>query len=188
MSTHVHKTDWQRFEIWLIWVLVLGALLLALAPRAADFERTVLYEETTSRAAAPSALPRAEGLPFTAWDLVQYFSTVLEMSPSRDRTGAVFFENQQADRAEDRWRISVWSERKSVVVEFVAGGDYGISLAREFFESPLFESSETQALYGMLARVRAAPTEKLARFTVCLTGKETAKAQVLLMRFLAPGA
>jgi hypothetical protein len=39
MNARIDKPEWQRFETWLIWVAVLAAALLVLAPRAANPDR-----------------------------------------------------------------------------------------------------------------------------------------------------
>jgi hypothetical protein len=96
------------------------------------------------------------------------------------------FENHQATVPEDRWRIAISAEKKSVVVEFVFGGDYGLSLAREFFESPLFERGESEQLYGMLSDAQNSPVKKLARFTVSMSFNETKEQQQLVLRFGPP--
>jgi hypothetical protein len=94
------------------------------------------------------------------------------------------FENQQVVHAEDRWRIAVAPEGKGIVVEFTVGGDFGLSLAREFFESPLFVRAESEEFYAMLNEARNAPVKKMRRFTVAMTFAETTDLQMLVMRFL----
>jgi hypothetical protein len=130
--------------------------------------------------------PRA--LPFEAAEVVAYFSTVLEMSPEKGEDGATVFENPQAGYAEDRWRIAISTEGPGVVVQFVVGGDYGLSLAREFFECPVFERAESEALYGMLSRAQNGPVEHLPRFTVSLTYQGGVKLEMLVLRFTPPNA
>jgi hypothetical protein len=97
--------------------------------------------------------------------------------------GATVFENQQILHPEDRWRIAIWPEGKGLVVEFTVGGDYGLSLAREFFESPLFVQAESEEFYAMLEQARNAPVKKLPRFTVAMTFTETTDLQLLVLRF-----
>jgi len=186
MNTRIDKPEWQRFETWLIWVAVLAAALLVLAPRAANPDRFV--SPTTTEMRPPTTEPhlRSDRVPFTALDVVQYFSTVLEMSAESGTAGVMVFENHQAGVPEDRWRIAISVERKSVVVEFVFGGDYGLSLAREFFESPLFERGESEQLYEMFGHAQNGPVKKLARFTVSMSFKATNEQQQLVLRFGPP--
>jgi hypothetical protein len=188
MNAQIQKPDWQRVENWLIWIAVLGAALLILAPKAADFESLKTTGEKELVLPTPDPGPRLDGLPFTARDVVQYFSTVLEMSPDKGQDGRLVFENQQATFPEDRWRIEIWAEKKSVVVQCSAGGEEGMSLAREFFESPLFESAESQKFYEMYSRAEGEAVAKLPRFTIGMAFKNTADLEVLLMKFTAPGA
>lgn len=186
MNAHIDKPFWQRLEIWLIWIAVLAAVLLLLAPRAADYDRLAGPVATEMRRPMTEPRLRSDGLPFTALDVVQYFSTVLEMSAQSGTGGALVFENHQVTVPEDRWRITISVERKSVVVEFVVGGDYGLSLAREFFESPLFERAESEQLYEMLSHAQNSPVKKLSRFTVSMSFKETTEQQQLVLRFGPP--
>jgi hypothetical protein len=123
-------------------------------------------------------------LPFTAADAVHYFSTVLEMSPEKSPNGGTFFEHQHDPLPEDRWRIEVLAEDKNVMVEFTVGGNYGFGLAREFFESPLFERDEFEHFYEMLSNAKNAPVEKLRRFTVKMTLRDARQSQVLTLRFI----
>jgi hypothetical protein len=186
MNARIDKPEWQRFENWLIWVAVLAAALLVLAPRAADSDRFAGPKATEVGRAVNGSHVRSDRVPFTALDVVQYFSTVLEMSAQSGTAGTMVFENHQAAAPEDRWRIAISVERKSVVVEFVVGGDYGLSLAREFFESPLFERGESEQLYEMFGHAQNSPVKKLARFTVSMSFKETTGQQQLVLRFAPP--
>ena len=188
MNAPIHKTEWQRIENWLIWIVVLAAALLLLTPLATGLEQNVLVDDKELSQPAPPSELRTGGLPFTAWDVVQYFSTVLEMSPEKEKGGALVFENPQAIYPEDKWRIEIWTERKSVVVQFTAGGEYGMSLAREFFECPIFEQDESEQFYDMFNHAQAGPLMRMHRFTVGMSYKETSDLEVLVMKFTAPGA
>ncbi len=70
-----------------------------------------------------------------------------------------------------------------MVVEFAVGGDYGLSLAREFFESPLFNQVESEHLLAMLDRAANAPVEKTRRYTQAMTFEEATDLQMLVVRF-----
>jgi len=74
MNAQIHKPEWQRIENWFIWTAVLGAALLVLAPRAADFECVWSADEKEMRPPAAEPAARIEGLPFTARDVAGYFS------------------------------------------------------------------------------------------------------------------
>ncbi|WP_348547760.1 hypothetical protein [Chthoniobacter sp.] len=126
---------------------------------------------------------RPGSLPFTAADAVQYFSTVLEMSPEKSPNGGTFFEHQHDPLPEDRWRIEVLAEDKNVIVEFTVGGNYGFGLAREFFESPLFRRDEFETFYEMLSNAKNAPVEKMRRFTLKMTLREIEQSEILTLRF-----
>ena len=122
-------------------------------------------------------------LPFTAADAIHYFSTALEMSSEKTPNGGTVFENQHDPLPEDRWRIEVLADGKNVIVEFTVGGNYGFGLAREFFESPLFERDEFEHFYEMLSNAENAPVEKMRRFTVKMTLRDAKESQVLTLRF-----
>src|SRR4051812_45637005 len=128
MNAQIHKPEWQRIEVCLLGVAIVAAVLLVLAPRASDFDRALSSNVRETSLPAPAPVPRMEGLPFTALDVVQYFSTVLERSAEKGAGGSMVFENQDVTHPEDRWHIAISVERKSVVVEFVFSGDYGMSL------------------------------------------------------------
>ncbi|MEI9892546.1 MAG: hypothetical protein WDN28_01140 [Chthoniobacter sp.] len=181
MKASIRQEEWQRNANW--WAR--GAALLMLATAGTHFPSLMASEEIPVRLPLPAPALRTGGLPFTAWDVVQYFSTVLEMSAEKGNAGVLFFENQQATQPEDRWRIEIWTEGRSVLVEFRAGGDYGLSLAREFFESPLFERDESEQLYELLSHAQNNPLRKLRRFSVGMTYKEMVDEQVLLLKFAA---
>lgn len=183
MHDQFHKSKWVRIEHWLIWAAVFGALLFYVAPRAASIDRVAAAPAAESRRSHGGPLLPILVLPFRAVDAVHYFSTVLEMSPEKAANGAVVFENYQVVHPEDRWRISVWEEGKAVVVEFVVGGDYGMNLAREFFECPLFVGAESEDFYAMLNEARNAPVRKMPRFHVAMTLAETVDLEMLVMRF-----
>ena len=190
MNAQIHRPEWQRIEIWTLAIIIVGAILLVIAPRAADREQLGAPTATAVRlpAAAPAAAPQGEDLPFNAWDVIQYFSTVLEMPAEKGPGSTMVFENHHAQNPEDRWHIAVSVERKTVVVEFVAGGDYGLSLAREFFESPLFQRGESEQLYAMFAQAQNGPVKRLARFTVSMNYSQTNGQESLVLRFMAPNA
>ena len=126
---------------------------------------------------------RHGSLPFTAADAIHYFSTALEMSSEKSPNGGAVFENPHDPLPEDRWRIEVLAEEKNVIVEFTVGGDYGLTLASEFFESPLFERDEFEHFYEMLGNAKNARVEKMRRFTVKMTLRDAKESQVLTLRF-----
>jgi hypothetical protein len=183
MNTNIHKSKWQRIETWLIAAAVLAALLLALPHRTAGVEAFTAAPKIETKRPFGERVHMAGELPFTAAEAVQYFSTVLEMSPEKGVGDARIFENQQAVHPEDRWQIAVWTEGKEMVVEFRVGGDYGLSLAREFFESPLFETSESERFYAMLNDAHNGPVEMLSRFTVRMDFKAQTALYTLTLRF-----
>ena len=188
MNTQIHKPEWQRIEIWLLWAAIFAAVLLFLAPRAADFERAATDTSAVAVRLPQGLTTRTARLPFTVWDVKEYFSTVLEMSSEKGADGAIVFENQQTTVPEDRWRIAITTEGKGVLVQFVTGGEYGMNLAREFFECPLFERAESEQLYGMLSHAQDGPVITVRRFVVGMTYKQTAKEMILLLRFSPPNA
>lgn len=121
-------------------------------------------------------------LPFTAADVVHYFSTTLDMSSEKGANGASVFQNHDP-QPEDRWRIEVQTEEKSVIVEFTVDGNYGLSLAREFFESPLFERDEYERFYAMLNDAKNHPVDEMPRFTVKMTMRKFKDSEILTLRF-----
>jgi hypothetical protein len=191
MKARIHKPEWQRVEIWTLAVLVVGGLLLVSPPRTADFDRNIAPR--TFESGHPASLPRKatpqnEALPFNASDVVQYFSTALETAPEKGEGGAMVFENHQVNSPDDRWRIAISTEGKAVAVEFTAGGDYGLSLARDFLESPLFQREESEQLYDLFAHAQNNPAKKLTRFTVSVSYRQTSEQETLLLRFTPPNS
>jgi len=183
MNNQLHGSQWARIEHWLIWVAVLVLLLFFLAPRAGSIDRVAVAPTVESRASPSEPVLPVLVLPFSAADAVHYFSTVLEMSPEKAANGVTVFENYQVAHPEDRWRIAVSTEGKGVVVEFTVGGDYGLTLAREFFECPIFVRTESEEFYAMLGDARNAPVKKMRRFTVAMTFAQTTDLEMLVMRF-----
>lgn len=126
---------------------------------------------------------RSGSLPFTAADAIHYFSTALEMSSEKAPNGGTVFENLHDPQPEDFWRIEVRTDEKELIVEFTVGGDYGLTLAREFFECPLFERDEFERFYEMLNSAKNDPVEKLRRYIVKMTLRDAKETQVLTLRF-----
>lgn len=185
MTTHPHKTIWQRCETWLIALAVLVALLFIVPHRARGAELSA--PQSIALSSSPANVPLDE-LPFGPVDVADYFSTVLEMSAERDADGAIRFENLHASYPEDRWFITIRREGREVIVEVRAGGDYGMNLAREFFECPLFERAESEAFYAMLNDAQNAPTRKFPRFTLQMQMSQTSDLFTLTLRFSPPAA
>jgi len=181
MNTTFSRSEWQRIEHWLIWIAAIGILLFLLVPLAAD-KADVQHVPAEHRIPPPQKVE----LPFTAWNVAEYFSTSLEMSVDRKPNGRLVFESQYGAFPEDFWHIEIWTESQSVVVQFTVGGDYGMTLAREFFESPLFEGRETERLYEMLSDAQNAPVAKLPRFTVSIAYRAQTNLQMLNLKFAPP--
>lgn len=182
MNTTFSRNEWQRIEHWLIWIAAIGILLFILVPLAAD--RADVQRGPAEHGILPSTKVR---LPFTTWNVAEYFSTALEMSVDKRANGHLVFENQHGTVPEDFWHIEMWGEAESVVVQFTVGGDYGMTLAREFFESPLFERQEIERLYEMLSDAHNNPVARLPRFTVSMTYREQTNLQMLNLKFAPPG-
>ena len=72
MNAPIHKPEWLKLENWLIWIIVLAAALLLLAPLASGLEQKVLVDDKDSSQSTPSPQPCTGGLPFTAWDVVRW--------------------------------------------------------------------------------------------------------------------
>lgn len=174
---------WGCLETWLIALFAFLVMLIALPQRAQGVEQFAAVPGVAVRVPAGD-LARGPGkLPFSAMDVASYFSTVLEMSPERDAKGVASFENYHVSHAEDRWTITVRTEGKEVVVEFLVGGDYGLSLARDFFESPLFVRDESEQFYAMLNEAQNAPSQRLPRFTLQMSLRQTTDLITLTLRF-----
>ncbi len=185
MTTHPHKPIWQRCETWLIALAVLVALLFIVPHRARGAE--LVAPQSIALSSSPADVPLDE-LPFGPVDVADYFSTVLEMSAERAADGVIRFENLHASYPEDRWFITIRREGREVIVEVRAGGDYGMNLAREFFECTLFERAESEAFYAMLNDAQNAPTRKFPRFTLQMQMSQTSDLFTLTLRFSPPAA
>lgn len=167
----------------MIAVAVLIALLFVLPHRAGGTEFAAAAPAVGTTLPAKPAPAPLDQLPFSANDVAYYFSTVLEMSAERGPGEAIRFENLNVSHPEDRWFISIWAEGRDVVVEFRVAGDYGMNLAREFFESPLFEPSESERFYAMFNDARNDPKKKFPRFSLQMQLRETVDLLTLTLRF-----
>ncbi len=185
MTTHPHKKIWQRWETWLIAVAVLIAVLFVLPHRAGGAEFAAAPAVGATLPAKPAPGPRDQ-LPFSVADVGHYFSTVLEMSAEKDPNGVIRFENLYVSHPEDRWFISIRAEGGDLVVEFRAGGDYGMNLAREFFESSFFERGESENFYAMLSDAKNGPKQKFARFSLQMQLRQSVDLLTLTLRFAPP--
>ena len=183
MTTHPHKSIWQRCETWLIAAAVLIALLFILPHRAGGAEYAVAAPAVGTTLPKKTAPPYLDHLPFSAADVAQYFSTVLEMSAERGPGESIRFENLYATHPEDQWFITIWTEGRDVIVEFRVSGDYGMNLAREFFESPLFERAESEDFYAMLNDARNDPKKKFSRFALQMQLRKMVDEVTLTLRF-----
>lgn len=188
MTAHPHKSFWQRWETWLIAVAVLIALLFVLPHRAGGAEFAAAAPGIGATLPAKPALPAPDRLPFSAAEVADYFSTVLEMAAERAPGEALRFENLHVTHPEDRWFITVWAEGREVVVEFRVGGEYGMIHAREFFESQFFARAESESFYAMLSDARNNPKQKFPRFSLQMQLRETLDMVTLTLRFSPPAA
>lgn len=127
------------------------------------------------------ALPRA--LHFTATDVVHYFTSVLDVPPKHTKEGSIIFEEKRSRWPEDHYRIFIAQENGDVVVSFAVAGNYGMNLAREFFECPLFHRAESEQLYKLLGEAEKAPTATLPRFSVSFRSWETKERAHVVLRF-----
>ena len=159
----------RRRMLFLLAGVVLMIVVFFATPRVASFtDRAAPVAMSLSRPAPPhAALPLT--LQFTLADFVSYFSTALETKPSASDNRFVFT-GPANGHAEDVFRIAVSAEAQDLVVAFSGGGDYGLTLAREFFEAPFFTRDETRRFFTLLEESREGPaTVKLPRFTVRFT-------------------
>ena len=137
--------------------------------RAASFPGRVAPVATSLSHPVPPRAAAPQALPFTPADFVSYFSTALETKPSASDNRFVFT-GPANGHAEDVFRIAISTEAQDLVVAFTGGGDYGLTLAREFFEAPFFTRDETLRFFTLLEKSREGPaTAKLPRFTVRFT-------------------
>jgi hypothetical protein len=130
--------------------------------------RGVLEHKPVNHPSEPDQPRQRSLLPFSATDVTNYFSSVLDKLPVRGQGSAIVFEESKAAEPENRYRVVILREHNDVVITFSAGGDIGMNLAREFFEAPLFKPNETQRLFAMVDHAQGAPTERLHRFTITM--------------------
>jgi hypothetical protein len=149
--------------------------------------RVVSYPAQAIVSAIDHAISRsgAVALPFTVDDVVRYFSSALGTEPLASGKAVVFTSGASGIDA-DLYRIEVAREARAVVVSFRGGGDYGMTMAREFFEAPFFEREETLRFFSMLAAADAATTARLKRFTVRMQLVQHRDDFHLTMRFTPP--
>lgn len=172
----------------MIAVAVLIALLFVLPHRAGGAEIAAAAPGIGTTLPAKPDLPAPDRLPFSAAEVVDYFSTVLEMPAEGAPGEARRFENLHVTHPEDRWFITVWAEGRDVIVEFRVGGGYGMNHAREFFESPFFGRAESERFYAMLSDARNDPKQKFPRFSLQMQFRQTVDLLTLTLRFSPPAA
>ena len=148
-----------RLRVPIIATLLVGLLIGA---------RGVLEPKPVKPAPEPEQ-PRGRSLlPFSATDVTNYFSSVLQKQPIRGQDGAVVFEDSKDVEPENRYRVVIIKEQNDLVITFSAGGETRMNMAREFFEAPLFKPNERERLYAMVDHAQGAPTERLRRFTITM--------------------
>ena len=168
MTTLTLGSNRRRMLLLLAGVVLIIVVFLATRRAASFTDHAVPVAISVSRPASPSTvLPQM--LHFTLADLVSYFSSALETDASASG-GRFVFSGPADGNAQDIFRIAISEEREDLVVAFSGGGDYAMTLAREFFEAPFFTRDETLRFFTMLEESRGGPaTAKLPRFTVRFT-------------------
>lgn len=161
-----------------------GALLIASAPMAA-------LPTASWPAAIEAIFPRtkplspAHSLPFSYQDVLRYLAVSLGVSPTQYGNTAVFSE-QPNGREEDAYRVLVTLENQHLAVTFSGYGDYGMTIAREFFEAPFFDREETLRLYSLLEEGKPSQTVRFRRFTVRFQLQEHRDDFHLTLQFTPP--
>lgn len=179
-------THGKRFAFSLAGTALAATAFLA-APHLINLsERAAVAVIETPRPAPRPVAPRVS-LPFTMSDVVAYFADALMMKPDHEG-GSVVFAGSANGHAEDVFRIAITPERQTLVVAFSGGGDYGVTLAREFFEARFFTLEETLRFFTLLDESRDDPaTAKLRRFTVRFDHLEHSDDFHLTLRFSPAG-
>ena len=166
MTTLTHGSHRRRM-LFLLAGVVLTVVAFFATRRVASYPDRAVPAAMSVSHPPHTALPQT--LPFTLADFVSYFSSALETKPSASDNGFVFT-GPANGHAEDVFRIAISEEAQDVVVAFSGGGDYGLTLAREFFEAPFFTRDETLSFFTLLDESReGSATAKLPRFTVRFT-------------------
>jgi hypothetical protein len=119
---------------------------------------------------APNAEPSygRSLLPFSASDVANYFSSVLEKQPTRAQGNAVLFEDSNAVQPAHRYRVVIIREHNDLVITFSMGSHAGMNLAREFFQAAFFKPDETERLLAMIDHAQGGPNERFRRFTISM--------------------
>jgi hypothetical protein len=164
-------------------IAFLGAAMFFSAPILIDYGHSAAVAVARSwplHHQSPVQVPR---LPFTIEDIAGYFATALTIKPAQAPGGALVFEDRSSVYREQHFRIVVSSDSNDLLVAFTAGGDYGVSLLREFFEAPLFSKAESERLYKLLNSTDTARAATLPRFKVGLSELRTSDSIKLTLRF-----
>jgi hypothetical protein len=130
--------------------------------------RGALERKPPNQASEPEPSHGRSLLPFSAIDVTNYFSSVLEKQPTRAQGDAVLFEDSKAVEPTQRYRVVIIKEHNDLVITFSVGSNTGMNLAREFFRAPLFKPDETQRLLAMVDHAQGAPNERFRRFTITM--------------------
>lgn len=123
-------------------------------------------------------------LPFRTAEVIDYFTGALALNPKKVGNSAVF-QSPANEAVEDSFSIAVTEESHGLAVLFTGKGDYAMTVAREFFEAPIFNREESLRFFALLSEERRDQTEKLQRFTVRFQLLEHKDDSHLTMRFSA---
>jgi hypothetical protein len=175
MSSRQSEVARLRLRVPIITTLLIGILLGA---------RGALERNTVKHLAEPEA-PRSRSLlPFSATDVTNCLSVLLDQKPIRGQGGAVVFEGNMPVKPDRPYRVVVITEHNELVITFSASGATGMGLAREFFEAPLFTPSETERLCAMIDHANGAPSARLSRFSIAMKLLAYSDDKRLTVRFL----
>ena len=164
-----------RLRVPIIATLLIGVLLGA---------RGALERKAVSRIAEPEPSRSRSLLPFSATDVTNCLSVLLDKKPVLGQGGAVVFEGKTPVKSDHPYRVVVIKEHNELVITFSVSGGTGMGLAREFFEAPLFTPSETQRLCAMIDHANGAPSVRLGRFAIAMKLVAYSDDHRLTVRFL----
>ncbi len=82
--------------------------------------------------------------------------------------------SRPSEYPEDRYQISVAEQGERLMIQLGAGGGYGFTVLREFFECPLFTRAESEALHGLLSAAGDGPSRRVGRFRASVRLETTA--------------
>lgn len=138
--------------------------------------------------AEPRATPVAKVAPLEFKTVVELFTKMTEVRPTKLHGRCVVFALGEAYKANDHVEsiIVVTEDPPRLAVSFMVSGGYGMNFVSEFFEAPYFERSESEECYRLLHGPQGHSSARFARSSLDFSRVETPEWHFISMSFGPP--